>query len=166
VLQGRSVVLRPALSEDLPRFLDILRSPEVALWWGNPPAADELDDEFLGPEVTTFAVVIDGAVAGLIQYHEENEPDYRSAGVDIALAPECHGRGFGADAVETLARHLFESRGHHRLTMDPAAANQRAIACYLRAGFKPVGVMRQYERGADGTWHDGLLMELLRDEFS
>jgi aminoglycoside 6'-N-acetyltransferase len=24
--------------------------------------------------------------------------------------------------------------------------------------------MRQYERGPDGTFHDGLLMDLLRDE--
>jgi aminoglycoside 6'-N-acetyltransferase len=27
-------------------------------------------------------------------------------------------------------------------------------------------VMRQYERGLDGTWHDALLMDLLRDELS
>jgi aminoglycoside 6'-N-acetyltransferase len=26
-------------------------------------------------------------------------------------------------------------------------------------------VMRRYERSADGTWHDGLLMDLLREEF-
>lgn len=31
-------------------------------------------------------------------------------------------------------------------------------------GFRPVGVMRRYERGADGDWHDGLLMDLLADE--
>jgi aminoglycoside 6'-N-acetyltransferase len=31
-------------------------------------------------------------------------------------------------------------------------------------GFKPVGIMRQYERGPDGTWHDGLLMDLVRQE--
>jgi aminoglycoside 6'-N-acetyltransferase len=29
-----------------------------------------------------------------------------------------------------------------------------------------VGVMREYERGPDGTWHDGLLMELLASELS
>jgi aminoglycoside 6'-N-acetyltransferase len=27
-----------------------------------------------------------------------------------------------------------------------------------------VGVMRRYERGPDGTWHDGLLMDLLPEE--
>jgi aminoglycoside 6'-N-acetyltransferase len=27
-----------------------------------------------------------------------------------------------------------------------------------------VGVMRQYERGVDGRWHDNLLMDMLADE--
>jgi aminoglycoside 6'-N-acetyltransferase len=26
--------------------------------------------------------------------------------------------------------------------------------------------MRSYERGPDGSWHDGLLMELLADEIT
>ena len=34
-----------------------------------------------------------------------------------------------------------------------------------KVGFKPVGVMRRYERDANGKdWHDGLLMELLAGE--
>ena len=57
-------------------------------------------------------------------------------------------------------------RGHHRLTIDPAAHNARAIKAYSRVGFKPVGVMRQYERGLDGAWHDGLLMDLLAEDFN
>ncbi len=75
-----------------------------------------------------------------------------------------HGRGIGSDAVRTLARHLIVDRGHHRLVIDPAADNAAAIRCYSKVGFKPVGVMRRYERGDDGAWHDGLLMDLLADE--
>jgi aminoglycoside 6'-N-acetyltransferase len=75
-----------------------------------------------------------------------------------------HRRGLGADAVRTLSRHLIDGLGHHRLVIDPAADNVAAIRCYAKAGFKPVGVMRRYERGDDGTWHDGLLMDLLADE--
>jgi aminoglycoside 6'-N-acetyltransferase len=111
-----------------------------------------------------FAIEVDRRVAGLIQYLEENEPDYRHAAIDIFIAAEHQGRGLGPDAVRTLARHLFEQRGHHRLTIDPAADNARAIASYRRVGFRPVGVMRRYERGRDGTWHDGLLLDLLREE--
>lgn len=39
-----------------------------------------------------------------------------------------------------LARHLFDERGHHRLVIDPAAANTRAIRAYERGGFsRPLG---------------------------
>jgi aminoglycoside 6'-N-acetyltransferase len=48
--------------------------------------------------------------------------------------------------------------------IDPAATNERAIRSYRRVGFRDVGVMRRYERGGDGTWHDGLLMDLLRED--
>jgi aminoglycoside 6'-N-acetyltransferase len=50
--------------------------------------------------------------------------------------------------------------------IDPAADNLAAIRCYTKVGFRPVGVMRQYERSADGSWHDGLLMELLAGEIT
>jgi aminoglycoside 6'-N-acetyltransferase len=52
-----------------------------------------------------------------------------------------------------------------RIVIDPAAGNARAIRAYEKVGFRGVGLMREYERGSDGTWHDGLLMELLAREF-
>jgi aminoglycoside 6'-N-acetyltransferase len=119
-----------------------------------------LDDD----EVVLFTVEVDGEVAGAVQYHEEDDPDYRHAGMDIFLSEASQGRGLGPDALRTLARYLFEQRDHHRLTIDPAADNDRAIRAYQRVGFRPVGIMRRYERGPDGTWHDGLLMDLLREE--
>ena len=111
-----------------------------------------------------FAIELDGRLIGSIQYAEENEPSYRHAGIDLFLDRDHQGRGLGPDAIRTLARYLFEVRGHHRLTIDPAAANERAIRAYERVGFRPVGVMRRYERGPDGTWHDGLLLDLLVGE--
>jgi aminoglycoside 6'-N-acetyltransferase len=112
----------------------------------------------------TFVIEHEGRVAGAIQWRAEDEPDYRHAGIDIYLDPALHGRGLGTDAVRTLANHLIADHGHHRLVIDPAADNVAAIRCYSKVGFRPVGVMRRYERGADGTWHDGLLMDLLADE--
>jgi aminoglycoside 6'-N-acetyltransferase len=102
----------------------------------------------------------------MIQYHEENEPDYRHAGIDLFLDEAVHGRGLGREAVAVLADHLTRARGHHRLTIDPAADNLRAIACYSAVGFRPVGRLRQYERGSDGSFHDGLLMDALAPEIA
>ncbi len=112
-----------------------------------------------------MVIEVDGAVAGLIQFCEETEPRYRHASIDLFLAPVLHGRGLGEEAVREVAGMLIEERGHHRITIDPAAENAAAIRAYEKVGFKPVGVMRRYERDVDGEgWHDGLLMELLADE--
>ncbi len=137
----------------------------MSRWWG------QLDPEpwpceTLEPGEARFAILYDSAVAGMIQYFEEPDPMYRHASIDLFLDPTVRGLGLGRDAVGTLVHHLFADRGHHRLVIDPAAANDSAIRCYTAVGFRPVGVMRAYERDADGPgWHDGLLLELLRSDF-
>lgn len=166
MLTGERVVLRPAHAGDLDALEAIFAEPEVARWWHGydrrriEAEAVHGDD----PAETVYVVDVDGEVAGVVQSYEELEPDYRSAGLDIAVGTRWHGTGVGLDALRTLATHLLGERGHHRLTIDPAADNARAIAAYTKLGFRPVGVARQYERGPDGTFHDGLLMDLLRGE--
>ena len=159
------MVLRPASPDDAEKFAAIAAMPEVWRRWGDAPVTEFLE-EMQGDEVHLFAVEVDGQVAGMIQFAEETEPSYRSASIDIFLAPDFHGRGLGPDAIRTLARHLFEARGHHRITIDPAADNESAIAAYGKVGFRPVGVMRRYERIPADEWHDGLLMDLLREELT
>lgn len=164
-LRGAQVVLRPLRADDRPALIAVLSDPTVAEWWDSRgtevSAAELLADD---PTVTVFAIEVDAELAGSIQYAEELEPDYRHAGIDIFMSSRFQGRGIGTDAVRTMARYLLEVRGHHRLTIDPAAANIRAIHVYEKVGFKPVGVMRRYERGQDGTFHDGILMDMLAGE--
>ncbi len=166
-MRGALVSLRPARPEDVPELARIRATPAVLRWWRGGDDLSAAVAEDLAEEGTeTFVVEHEGRVAGAIQWHAENEPDYRHAGIDIYLDPALHGRGLGTDAVRTLARYLIADQGHHRLVIDPAADNVAAIRCYSKVGFRPVGVMRSYERGADGTWHDGLLMDLLADELT
>jgi aminoglycoside 6'-N-acetyltransferase len=138
--------------------------PEVARWWGTSGPHSSVDDLFDDKEQAAFAIQADDLVVGSIQYTEENGPDYRHAGIDVFLGTAHQNRGLGSEAVRTLARYLFDQRGHHRITIDPALSNERAIRAYRRIGFRPVGVMRNYERAPDGTWHDGLLMDMLAGE--
>jgi aminoglycoside 6'-N-acetyltransferase len=158
------VRLRPLAAEDVPQLVAIQAQPSVARWWGEPQDAD-YEEKLSGAEgVTAFAIEVDGEVVGLIQYHEDHDPMYRHAGIDLFLSEAAQGQGLGLDAVRTIAHHLIEGRGHHRLVIDPAADNAAAIRTYENAGFKPVGVMRRYERLPGGDWHDGLLMDLLAGE--
>ena len=160
VLDDRpELVLRPLAAGDEDELRRIHTHPDVARWWDVPPDGFPWTDD---PESSRLVIEFGGAVAGLIQFWEELEPRYRHATIDVFLDPELRGRGLGADAVGRLARHLIEDRGHHRITIDPATANEAAIRAYAKAGFEPVGVMRRYERDVDGHgWHDALLMERL-----
>ena len=153
------VPLEPRHAADLRR---ILLEPEVARWWDVPDDDFPLADD---PDSTRLVIEVDGAVAGMVQYAEEDEPKYRHASIDIFLDPAFHGRGLGTEAVRRVVRLLIDERGHHRITIDPAAENAAAIRAYEKVGFRPVGVMRAYERdvGGDG-FHDGLLMDLLAGE--
>jgi len=156
------MILRPLAAADAAELLRILRTPEVARWWDVPDEGFPLTDD---PGATRLVIDVDGAVAGLIQYSEELEPKYKHASVDLFLAPELHGRGFGTEAVRAVVRQLVAERGHHRITIDPAAGNAAAIRAYEKAGFTRVGIMRRYERDVGGGgWHDGLLMEYVSEE--
>ncbi len=156
ILQGERVTLRPLAEADVEPLNAIIAQPGVREWWGTDPTVDDQD---------AFTIVVDDEIAGWLGWYEETMDDYRHGGLDIFLAPAFHGRGLGREALRLAAAWLIEDHGHHRIIIDPAADNARAIATYASIGFKPVGIMRRYERSPDGSWHDGLLMDLLADEF-
>ncbi|SIN40149.1 GNAT family N-acetyltransferase [Micromonospora cremea] len=165
MLRGRAVTLRPATVADVLALAAIRADPEVRRWWrGGDDLAESVRADLADDELTLYAIEHDGRVIGAIQWYAEPDPDYRHASLDIFLDPAVRGAGLGVDAIRTLARHLIEEYGHHRFTIDPAAANSAAIRAYAKVGFRPVGVLRRYERGEDGRWHDGLLMDLLADD--
>ena len=153
--------------DDIPTLARIHARPEVyAYWRGGDDLVAAVEEDFAEPGMTAYAIELDGAVIGWIQWEAEEEPDYRHASIDIYLDPAHQGRGLGSDAVRTLAQHLFTVHGHHRIEIDPAVDNDAAIRAYSKVGFRPVGITRRSERGPDGTWHDGLLMDLLAEELA
>jgi aminoglycoside 6'-N-acetyltransferase len=163
VLSGERVTLRPVRDDDAAALLALLSEPSVAAWWQEWDA-ERVRAMMTDGEEPALAIEAGGELVGLLLLGEEDYPMYRHASLDIAIATAHQGRGLGPEALRLAIRHLIEERGHHRFTIDPAAANERAIRAYSRLGFKPVGVLRRYERHADGEWHDCLLMDLLADE--
>jgi aminoglycoside 6'-N-acetyltransferase len=159
-LHNARLTVRTPVDGDAAALAAILAEPEVARWWG----ANDL--ESVQKELdAAFVIEIGGMPAGWILYVEETEPGYKHVAFDIMLTESAQGQGHGREALGLAIRH-FIARGHHRFTIDPAVHNERAIRCYAAVGFKPVGVMRNYERVDDGPWHDGLLMDLLAEELT
>lgn len=164
------LLLREPSPADLAPLTAILSEPAVARIWSGYDAAlvqEELLQAHDDVTVLVIATRSDSAaqVLGAIQYSQNHDEEYRHAGIDLFLSTPFQGRGLGSEAIRAVLEHLFETLGHHRVTIDPAATNERAIRTYERLGFRPIGIMRQYERGADGTFHDGLLMELLAVDY-
>lgn len=161
-LHGRLVRLRRTQHADRGALVAIRATEEVRRRWRGDDLEAEFDADLDDQAVRRFTILLpSGRIAGLIQYSEEDDPEYRHASVDIYIDPAVHRQGFATDAIRTLVDHLFDERGHHRITIDPAVDNEAAISCYERVGFRSVGVMRSYERRPAGGWSDGLLMEML-----
>jgi aminoglycoside 6'-N-acetyltransferase len=163
-LRDGGLALRPLTAADVDELAGVVAKPGVREWWDYSVDDAETTREGLLNEGSAFAIEADGDLAGWLSFTEESDPNYREAWLDIFLAPPFQDRGFGPRSLRLAARWLIDERGHHRLSIDPASDNARAIAAYTAVGFRPVGVMRRYERRSDGRWHDNLLMDLLAEE--
>jgi aminoglycoside 6'-N-acetyltransferase len=152
-LSDGDLLLRPYRPADEQALQTIVREPEVSRWWPDPTFVRERG----------WTIEIAGEPAGWLEYHEESYAWYPSVAFDIFLGAGVHGRVYGRRALRLALAH-FVARGHHRFTVDPNAANERAIRSYEAVGFERVGVMRAYERDPAGGWNDGLLMELIVPE--
>ena len=90
-LRGERVVLRPLAEADVPRLAEIGAEAGVFRWWGPQPAED-LGRKARGeePDETFFAILVEGELAGLIQYSEENDaglPPRRDRPLPLGLVP-------------------------------------------------------------------------------
>ena len=164
VLVSARTRLRPVTPDDAATLRAIRATPAVARWWHTTDDAWPLDDD---PDAWRWTIDLAhapelgaaGAVVGLVQAYEGDDPDYDECGIDLFLAPSVHRHGLGTEVVTMVRDWLVDVRGHHLVQIDPAAGNAAAIACYLACGFTPVGVLHGRERDTDGAgWHDTLLM--------
>ena len=165
-LVGARVTLRPAESRDIEALVRIRSTPEVFARWRGDDIEGDLRTALGDDDDRNLYVIEDNSevVIGAIQWAANEDPEYAHASVDLFVDPRCHGQGLGTDAARTVCAHLIHVVGFHRLVIDPAADNAAAIRCYEKVGFRRVGTMREYERATDGTFHDGLLMDLLAGE--
>jgi aminoglycoside 6'-N-acetyltransferase len=157
--------LRPSQRADAQPLAAILAEPAVARFWPGYHAA-RVDAELVEPEGATVLVAerTDGEVVGAVLHDWPEDPEYPHVEIDVFLATRCHGQGLGAEILGALVDDLFDAHGVPRVTADPTAANARAIRAFTRVGFRAVGLMRHYHRAHDGSFHDGLLMELLAED--
>lgn len=87
-----------------------------------------------------------------------------SAQLTVVLGErEAWGKGLGQEAAERMVRYGFNVLNLHRVHLQVAEHNARAIACFEACGFIREGTLRDdhYHRGAYRSSH---VMSVLRDE--
>ena len=73
------------------------------------------------------------------------------------------GRGYGADAIETLCRFGFQELNLRKIKANVFDFNRAAVRCYEKCGFEREGILKQ-EIYREGAYHDVIQMALFRPE--
>jgi diamine N-acetyltransferase len=142
-LEGRRLRIRPLQRQDLdrrqqwPPFCDPLH-----LIWDMPPCSRGENDNWFAQMTDNrhrLAYSVDDLRSHLIGMISLREISWGgSARLGISLSSQHVGQGYGTEALGLFLPYYFITLKFRRMTLDVAAANTRAVRCYLRAGFRQV----------------------------
>ena len=169
LLQGVSCDLRPLTEADLSALLAWYNAPDTFRFMGRETPltmADQfawLTTSRLDPGTLVWAVHRRGTGSLIGSITLRNLTD-RARRAELGVLLGIPGSGFGSDAVQTVLAHAFEVLGIQCVSLEVRGDNRRAITAYMRAGFRPEGILRR-RLLKDGTLHDLYSMSILREEF-
>ncbi|EGW41605.1 GNAT family protein [Desulfosporosinus sp. OT] len=173
MLKGQKTWIRPIEEDDIDLLYQWYNDQEVNLWssgaWplNTLQTKDQIAEKFLdgAPDTYRYAILDENKLLiGTTGFKEVNIPG-RSATLYVVIGNKSYwGKGYGSDALITFVRFLFNQWNFHRISLDTWDENLRAIKAYEKVGFKIEGRQRE-ARFVLGTYHDAILMGLLREEF-
>lgn len=90
------------------------------------------------------------------------EPLHQRAGVGITVLAAERRRGYARAALALLLPYARHTLRLHQLYCTVAAGNQASLGLFRAAGFRRIGVRRQWLRGPeDGQWLDAVELQCL-----
>ncbi len=168
---GERVRLRAPERDDIDRWLVWFNDPEVIETISvHLPLSRDQEERFFQAQLDNSNDVLlaietaEGRHIGTIGLHRvDRKNSHAELGISIG-EKDCWSQGYGTDAIRTLLRFAFEELNLNRVYLRVFEDNLRAIRCYEKCGFRHEGRQRQ-SRFHRGTYHDDLLMGILRQEF-
>lgn len=154
VMNDGTIEFKVLDEDDLPLVFSWINQPEIARWWVDKDLDwDAFSARYLGKLEGNiefpFIVFIEGVPIGYIEYYVANkfgggwwpnEPD-GVYGIDVFIGEQDKvGRGYGSLFIRLFLCFLFSKPEIKKIIIDPAVDNHRAIRCYQKVGFEPVGV--------------------------
>jgi ribosomal-protein-alanine N-acetyltransferase len=109
-----------------------------------------------------FAIVNDGAIAGIIALSNVVHGAFDSGNVGYFVDRDHNGRGLATEAVGALAAFAFGQLALHRLEAGTLLDNVPSQRVLEKNGFERIGLARRYLKIA-GEWRDHVLFQRLSD---
>lgn len=167
-LRDGDLVLRPWRDDDVPALVIACNDPEIGHWIPSIPQPYTEDDArafIVGevrPELRSFAIEVEGAVAGAIGF-TLNSHGYRGH-VGYWIAAQARGQGICTRALRLLARWALDELELQRLDLitDPENVASQRVA--QKVGFRREGVLRAHLRHPDGRIRDSVMFSLMPGE--
>ncbi len=150
LLKGKCINLRPMQEEEFTLFYTwAAHSQATPYWYGElygstVPSLEDFRQEWqrfyfdgsLPEKGRSFVIEFDCIPIGQINYNEINRSS-QAVDIDIIIADESkQGKGYGSDAIRTLALYLFEQMEVECCILKVVNRNTRAIHAYEKIGFK------------------------------
>jgi RimJ/RimL family protein N-acetyltransferase len=173
VLEGRLVVLRRHVPENLAWFRKWYADPEIARlarYQEAPMRPEEIERFFaarvVGPDAMAMAIheASTGRLIGSCAF-SQLDGDNGSALFHITIGEkDAWGHGYGTEATRLMLDHAFGTLRLHRVALFVFEFNERAIRAYRRCGFVIEGRSRE-SIWRDGRWWDELAMSVLETDW-
>lgn len=165
---GPRVSLAPVTVGDADLAARWLNDLEVAVPLGDEAwqtITPESQAAVAGSDHVFTVIANDGDVPiGRCLLYGVNQVD-RNANVGIFIGDKQYwNQGLGGETLELLLEYAFNLLNLHSVMLGVFEFNTRALSCYRRLGFREIGRRRQ-TRLIAGTYYDGVMMDLLADEF-
>lgn len=161
-ITGKMVRLRPLTIMDLPKMAVWNGDDEVQVFvdCNLPDSLSELERWFYenvpNRHYQIFAIEThDGRVIGDLELDHINW-NKQEAEIRIRIGDkESWGKGYGTEALQRMLEYCFREKSFKRIYLRVYQFNRRAIRCYLKNGFKQIGILQRHQP----EWKDIILME-------
>ena len=169
VLQGASCDLRPVIEADLSALLAWYNAPDIFKYMGRETPLTMADQQAWlttsRSDASTLVWAVDRRdTASLIGSITLRNLTDRARRAELGVLLGISGSGYGSNAVHAVLAHAFEALEIQCVSLEVRGDNRRAITAYMRAGFRPEGILRR-RLLKDGSLHDLYSMSILREEF-
>lgn len=171
MIRGKLINLRAFEKSDYPFLHKWNNDEEVIRYFRDPyPQSKKEEKKWFeklleDKEAKIFTILKkDGEPIGVIYLSKIDWRDRNARASLIIGVKKEWGKGYGADAMKTLLKFVFDEMNLHRIEIDVFKDNKKAISCYKKCGFRKEGE-RNENYFLDGKYLNSYLMAVLDKEF-